>query len=51
MMHHVVDPQPSGKSLSMRRTIDMPDGALNKELDAGGAQIVRHLDEKATSSE
>ncbi|KAL1531513.1 BAG family molecular chaperone regulator 7-like [Salvia divinorum] len=51
-MLDVVDPQPSGKSLSMkRRTFDMPDGVINKELAAGVAQVVRMLDEEATSSE
>ncbi|XP_057798351.1 BAG family molecular chaperone regulator 7-like [Salvia miltiorrhiza] len=51
-MLDVVDPQPSGKSSSMkRRTFDMPDGAINKELAAGVAQVVRMLDEEAASSE
>ncbi|KAL0356474.1 UNVERIFIED_CONTAM: BAG family molecular chaperone regulator 7 [Sesamum radiatum] len=37
-MLDVVDPQPTGKSLSMRRrTFDMPDGVINKELAAGVA--------------
>ncbi|KAG6391897.1 hypothetical protein SASPL_149661 [Salvia splendens] len=51
-MLDVVDPQPSGKSLSMkRRTFDMPDGVINKELAAGVAQVVQMLDEEAASSE
>lgn len=50
-MLDLVDPQPSGKSLSMRRrTFDMPDGVINKELAAGVAQVVRMLDQEATSS-
>lgn len=50
-MLDVVDPQPAGKSLSIRRrTFDMPDGAINKELAAGVAQVVRLLDEEAASS-
>ncbi|KAK4480614.1 hypothetical protein RD792_013692 [Penstemon davidsonii] len=50
-MLDVVDPQPPGKSLSRRRTFDMPDGVMNKELAAGVAQVVRMLDEEATGSE
>lgn len=51
-MLDVVDPQPCGKSsLLKRRTFDMPDGVINKELAAGVAQVVRLLDEEATSSE
>ncbi|KAI3471050.1 hypothetical protein Pfo_027713 [Paulownia fortunei] len=51
-MLDVVDPQPSGKSLSMRRrTFDMPDGMINKELAAGVAQVVRMLDQDPTGSE
>ncbi|KAG8381498.1 hypothetical protein BUALT_Bualt06G0128100 [Buddleja alternifolia] len=51
-MLDVVDPQPAGKSLSMRRrTFDMPDPTINKELAAGVAQVVRMLDEDATASE
>ncbi|KAH6804165.1 hypothetical protein C2S51_032412 [Perilla frutescens var. frutescens] len=51
-MLDVVDPQPVGRSSSMkRRTFDMPDGVINKELAAGVAQVVRMLDQEATSSE
>lgn len=51
-MLDVVDPQPPGKSASMkRRTFDMPDGVVNKELSAGVAQVIRMLDEEAASSE
>ncbi|GKB31522.1 BAG family molecular chaperone regulator 7 [Tanacetum coccineum] len=46
-MLDVVDPQPGGgggRSLSMkRRTFDMPDGVIQKELAAGVAQVVRML--------
>lgn len=44
-MLDVVDPQPQGRSLSMRRTFDMPDGVIQKEIAAGVAQVVRMLDE------
>ncbi|KAL8539582.1 hypothetical protein ACS0TY_001261 [Phlomoides rotata] len=51
-MLDVVDPQPHGKSsLMRRRTFDMPDGVISKELAAGVAQVVRMLDQEATSSE
>nr|GEX06255.1 BAG family molecular chaperone regulator 7 [Tanacetum cinerariifolium] len=46
-MLDVVDPQPGGdggRSLSMkRRTFDMPDGVIQKELAAGVARVVRML--------
>ncbi|XP_073122543.1 BAG family molecular chaperone regulator 7 [Henckelia pumila] len=46
-MLDVVDPQPSGKSLSMRRRqFDMPDGTMNKELAAGVAQVIQMLDQE-----
>ncbi|KAL6126971.1 hypothetical protein ACLB2K_075016 [Fragaria x ananassa] len=39
-MLEVVDPQPSGKSLSMRRrTFDMPDGVIQREI-AEGCNVV-----------
>lgn len=45
-MLDVIDPQPGGKPLSVaRRTFDMPDGAIQKELAAGVAQVVQMLDE------
>ncbi|KAK6145665.1 hypothetical protein DH2020_022485 [Rehmannia glutinosa] len=51
-MLDVVDPQPAGRSLSMRRrTFDMPDGTINKELAAGVAQVVQMLDQQASGSE
>ncbi|KAL2555984.1 BAG family molecular chaperone regulator 7 [Forsythia ovata] len=51
-MLDVVDPQPPGKSLSMRRrTFDMPDGVINKELAAGVAQVVQMLDQEVNGSE
>ncbi|KAL0324528.1 UNVERIFIED_CONTAM: BAG family molecular chaperone regulator 7 [Sesamum calycinum] len=50
-MLDVVDPQPPGKSLSMRRrTFDMPDGAINKELAAGVAQVVQMLDQEGSET-
>ncbi|KAK7258228.1 hypothetical protein RIF29_32784 [Crotalaria pallida] len=50
-MLDVVDPQPDGKSLSFkRRTFDMPDGVIRKEIEEGVAQVVRMLDEAENSS-
>lgn len=49
-MLDVVDPQPPGKSLSMRRrTFDMPDGAYHKEIAEGVAQVIQMLDEEKSS--
>lgn len=46
-MLDVVDPQPGGKSLSMRRrTFDMPNGDIQKEIAEGVAQVVQMLDEE-----
>jgi hypothetical protein len=46
-MLDVVDPQPAGKSLSMRRrTFDMPDGIIRKEIAEGVAQVVQMLDKE-----
>lgn len=51
-MLDVVDPQPAGRSQSMRkRTFDMPDAAIQKELAAGVTQIVQMLEEDASASE
>ncbi|KAG9140759.1 hypothetical protein Leryth_006934 [Lithospermum erythrorhizon] len=50
-MLDVVDPQPAGRSLSMRRTFDMPDAVIQKELAAGVSQIVQMLEEDASPSE
>ncbi|KAJ0705429.1 putative IQ motif, EF-hand binding, BAG family molecular chaperone regulator/7/8 [Helianthus annuus] len=46
-MLDVVDPQPGGgKSLSLRRrTFDMPDGVIQKEVAEGVAQVVRMIAE------
>ncbi|CAA7035076.1 unnamed protein product [Microthlaspi erraticum] len=44
-MLDVVDPQPQGKSLSMRRrTFDMPDSMISKEIADGVTQIVQMLE-------
>ncbi|KAJ8552794.1 hypothetical protein K7X08_020187 [Anisodus acutangulus] len=42
-MLDVIDPQPGGRPLSAarRRLFDMPDGAIQKELAAGVAQVVQ----------
>ena len=46
-MLDVVDPQPQGRSLSMRRrTFDMPDGVIQKEIAAGVAQVVQMISEE-----
>ncbi|KAF5947594.1 hypothetical protein HYC85_013551 [Camellia sinensis] len=46
-MLDVVDPQPPGRSLSMRRrTFDMPDGLIQRELAAGVAEVVQMLDQE-----
>ncbi|KAK3040066.1 hypothetical protein RJ639_027792 [Escallonia herrerae] len=53
-MLDVVDPQPQGhgRSLSMkRRTFDMPDGVIQKELAAGVAQVVQMLEQEPNGSE
>lgn len=49
-MLDVVDPQPAGRSLSMRkRTFDVPDGVIRKEIAAGVAQVVQMLDDDEKS--
>lgn len=49
-MLDVVDPQP-GKSLSFRRrTFDMPDGVIQKEIAAGVAEVVQLLNHGENSS-
>ncbi|KAL2920453.1 BAG family molecular chaperone regulator 7 [Bienertia sinuspersici] len=46
-MLDVVDPQPGGRFLSMkRRTFDMPSGDIQKEIADGVAQVVQMLDEE-----
>lgn len=50
-MLDVVDPQPTGKSLSMRRrTFDMPDAVIQKEIAAGVRQVVQMLNEEEESA-
>lgn len=50
-MLDVVDPQPPGKSLSIkRRTFDMPDGVNSKEIAEGVAQVVQMIDNDLTST-
>ena len=46
-MLNVVDPQPAaGRSLSIkRRTFDMPDGLIQKEIEEGVAQVVQMINE------
>lgn len=51
-MLDVVDPQPLGKSLSMkRRTFDMPDSVIRKEIADGVAQVVQLLEGEENSAE
>ncbi|KAF5953912.1 hypothetical protein HYC85_006768 [Camellia sinensis] len=46
-MLDVVDPHPPGRSLSMRRrTFDMPDDLIQKELAAVVAEVVQMLDQE-----
>ncbi|XP_076948464.1 uncharacterized protein LOC143620722 [Bidens hawaiensis] len=47
-MLDVVDPQPGGgKSLSLkRRTFDMPDGVIQREVAEGVAQVVRLIEQE-----
>ena len=46
-MLDVVDPQPSGRSLSLRRrTFDMPTGGIQKEIAEGVAQVVQMIEEE-----
>ncbi|KAG6720987.1 hypothetical protein I3842_03G089900 [Carya illinoinensis] len=50
-MLDVVDPQPPGRSPSMRRrTFDMPNGVIQKEIAAGVAQVVRMLNREEESA-
>ncbi|BAT91338.1 hypothetical protein LR48_Vigan08g211400 [Vigna angularis] len=52
-MIDVVDPQPGGRSVSLsfkRRTFDMPDGVIRKEIEEGVAQVVQMLEEAENSS-
>lgn len=50
-MLDVVDPQPAGKSLSMRRrTFDMPDGLIQKEIAEGVTQVVQMLNQEEKSA-
>ncbi|KAF7836358.1 BAG family molecular chaperone regulator 7 [Senna tora] len=49
-MLDVVDPQPAERSLSIkRRTFDMPDGVIRKEIEEGVAQVVQMIDEAENS--
>ena len=50
-MLDVVDPQPPGKTLLMRRRMfDMPSGLIQKELAEGVAQVVQMLDQEENGS-
>ncbi|KAM7274014.1 hypothetical protein ACFE04_028678 [Oxalis oulophora] len=49
-MLDVVDPQPPGQSvLTRRRTFDMPDGAIQKEIAEGVAEVVQMLQQEESS--
>lgn len=50
-MLDVVDPQPPGKSLSMRRrTFDMPDSFIQKEIADGVAQVVQMFESEENNA-
>ncbi|KAI4332667.1 hypothetical protein L6164_017557 [Bauhinia variegata] len=50
-MLDVVDPQPAGRSLSIkRRTFDMPDGIIRKEIAEGVSQVVQLIDQAERSN-
>ena len=50
-MLDVVDPQPSGKSLSMRRrTFDMPDSIIQKEIAEGVAHVVQMFESEENAT-
>ncbi|XVF54974.1 hypothetical protein PTKIN_Ptkin05aG0223600 [Pterospermum kingtungense] len=50
-MLDVVDPQPPGKSLSMRRrTFDMPDSIIQKEIAEGVAQVVQMFESEENAT-
>ena len=50
-MLDVVDPQPAGKLLSFRRrTFDMPDGIIQKEIAAGVSEVVQMLNQEENIS-
>lgn len=50
-MLDVVDPQPTKKLLSFRRrTFDMPDGVIQKEIAAGVAEVVQMLNHEDNTS-
>ncbi|EOY22900.1 hypothetical protein QUC31_007979 [Theobroma cacao] len=50
-MLDVVDPQPPGKSLSMRRrTFDMPDSVIQKEIAEGVAQVVQMFESEENAA-
>lgn len=45
-MLDVIDPDSSGRLQMRRRTFDMPDGGIQKEVAAGVAQIVQMIEEE-----
>lgn len=49
-MLDVIDPQPAGPSLSTRRrTFDMPDSMIRKEIAEGVAQVVQMMEGEGNS--
>ncbi|KAJ8772116.1 hypothetical protein K2173_027293 [Erythroxylum novogranatense] len=51
-MLDVIDPQPPGKILSMkRRTFDVPDGVMRKEIAEGVKEVVQMLNSEESISE
>lgn len=49
-MLDVVDPHPQGRSLSMRRTFDMPDSVIQKEIAEGVAEVVRMFENEENAA-
>lgn len=51
-MLDVVDPQPAKRSMSMRRrTFDMPDSLIQKEIAAGVAEVVQMLNHEDNAAD
>ncbi|KAE8681438.1 hypothetical protein F3Y22_tig00111330pilonHSYRG00802 [Hibiscus syriacus] len=49
-MLDVVDPQPKGRSLSMRRTFDMPDSVIQREIAKGVAEVVQMFESEENAT-
>ncbi|KAE8705246.1 hypothetical protein F3Y22_tig00110429pilonHSYRG00347 [Hibiscus syriacus] len=49
-MLDVVDPHPKGRSLSMRRTFDMPDIVIQREIAEGVAEVVQMFESEENAT-